>query len=294
MAYNLDAIKQKIADLNGDNKPKSGKQNKDRPKLTWFKPKLGNSGESNSYEIRFLPFVSKNEQPVQEVSYYDNKQLHEYRLVAPAQFGKEDPVFDFLEELRKDRSKESFRMFNSLRPKDRYYVPIIVRGEEDKGVQVWELNPKLLKDIYSTLAHPDYAEENMMDPTEGFDFTLKVTDSGKTFQNYIVKDYDLQPRRKSSPLAPTKKAQKELVDSIPDLEGYFESMVRDGEYLTKLVENFIAKKAGGDEEEVSSEESKTNTVSRGAKSSDNDEKAAKDIDSAFADLDDDDDDIDFG
>lgn len=282
MAYNLDAIKQKIADLNGGRKP--GSKRKNRPKLTWFKPKLGPNDSPNSYEIRFLPYTDQNGQPFQEVSYYDNKQLHDYRLVAPAQFGMEDPIFELLDDLRKEGTRDSWRLWGTLRPKDRFYAPILVRGEEDKGVQVWELNSKILKDIYSVLAHPDYADENMMDPEEGFDFTLNVTDSGKKFNKWTIKNYDVQPRRKPSKLASTKKARDELVESVPALEDYFKSLVRDPEYLSKVVENFVAQAAGVDNSSDSDDSNETNETSRGA--AEDDKKVMKSIDDAFDDLDD--------
>lgn len=281
MAYNLDAIKQKIADLNGGRKP--GDKKNDRPKLTWFKPKLGPNDSPNVYEIRFLPYTDANGQPFQEVSYYDNKDLSEHRLVAPAQFGMEDPIFELLDELRKEGTRESWRLLGTLRPKDRFYAPILVRGEEDKGVQIWELNSKILKDIYSILAHPDYADEDMMDPENGFDFRLTVTDSGQKFGKFTVKIYDIQPRRKSSPIASTKKARDEIVNSVPALEDYFKSMVRDAEFLNKVVENFLAKTAG-----QSADEAGNHSQSRGVNRTDDDSKAVKDIDDAFADLDDDD------
>jgi len=136
--YDLDAIKQKIADLSGGRKMSDQKKN--RPKLNWFKPGLGPNNQVKTYEIRFLPYQDANGQPFQEVSYYDNKELSEHRLVAPAQFSMEDPIFELLNELRKEGSRESWRLWGTLRPKDRFYAPIFVRGEEDKGVQVWELN----------------------------------------------------------------------------------------------------------------------------------------------------------
>lgn len=280
MAYNLDAIKQKIADLNGGRKPSD---RKNRPKLTWFKANLGPNDSPNTYEIRFLPYTDANGQPFQEVSYYDNKELSDQRLVSPAQFGMEDPVFEFLDELRKEGTRDSWRLWGTLRPKDRFYAPILVRGEEDKGPQIWDLNSKILKDIYSVLAHPDYADENMMDPENGFDFTLTVTDSGKKFGKYTIKNYDIQPRRKPSPIASTKKVREELVAAVPQLEEYFKSLVRDAEYLNKVVENFVAKVAGQPSDSEVEDLNKTRQADQAA----SDTKAVKDIDDAFADLDDD-------
>lgn len=279
--YDLNAIKRKIEDLSGGQK--AGKTN--RPKLNWFKPQIG------TYNIRFLPYQDANGQPFQEVSYYDNKLLSERRFVAPAQFGQEDPIFDLLNELRKDHSKKTWRLIGMLRPRERFYAPLLVRGEEDKGVQIWEMNSKILKDIYSILAHPDYAEDNLMDPEVGFDFTLNITDSGKKWNGYVVKQYDVTVRRKPSPLVKTKKEMDDLVESVPNLEEYFRSLVSSPEWLTQAVENFLSSQEeennnSGDNESTTAgvaSPAKTREVSRG--SLDN-KKAVQSIEDAFADLDD--------
>lgn len=288
MAYNLDAIKQKIADLSGG---RNG-QKKDRVRLTWFKPSLLADGSKNSYEIRFLPYTDKNGQPFEEVSYYDNKELSERRFVAPAQYGMEDPIFDLINELRRENTRETWQVMNKLRPKDRFYAPILVRGEEDRGVQIWELNSKILKDIYSILAHPDYADDNMMDADNGFDFTLDVEDSGKKFGKWTVKNYNLTPRRKPSKLAKTKRDTQALLDAVPDLESYFKGQVRNAEWLQQVVENFLARSAGEDGTEETSEDKelgtgKDHTASKGVTRSDEHEKTVQSIEDAFSDLDDD-------
>ena len=286
MAYDLEAIKQKIADLSGG---RNG--NKDRVRLTWFKPSLLADGSSNSYEIRFLPYTDKNGQPFEEVSYYDNKELSERRFVAPAQYQMDDPIFDLINELRSENTRETWRLMNNLRPKDRFYAPILVRGEEERGVQIWELNSKILKDIYSILAHPDYAEDNMMDADEGFDFTLDVEDSGKKYGKWTVKNYNLTPRRKPSKIARTKKDRDALVNAVPDLESYFKGQVRNAEWLQQIVENFLAKTAGEDgTEDTESKElstGKDHNASKGVTRDDEHNKTVKNIEDAFADLDDD-------
>jgi len=276
--YNLDAIKKKIEDLTGG--PKST-NTVERPKLKWFKPEMG------EYSIRFLPYQDSNGQPFQEISYYDNKLLSDKRFVAPMQFGLEDPIFDLINELRKDRSKETWKVIGSLRARERYYAPLIVRGKEDEGVQIWEFNSKILKDIYSVLANPDYAEEDMMDPENGFDFLVKVTDSGKKWNKFVVKDFDIQARRKSSPLLATKKARDELLATIPNLEQYFKSLAWGPDRLTQIVENFLASKdsapASSDDDEDTSVLSKARETNRGSVSN---ATSRKSIEDAFADLDD--------
>lgn len=283
MAYNLDAIKAKINQLSG---AKSGGGNKDRAKINWFKPGLG------QHNVRFLPYSDQNGQPFQEIAYYDSKLLSEWRFVSPSQFGMEDPVFEMLTELKKDRSKEAWKLWKNLQPRERYYAPIIVRGEESKGVQIWELNSKIVKDIYSVLAHPDYKDENLMDAENGYDFTVMVSPTDKTFNGNPVKEIKLQPRRKPSPLAENEADQEKFLKGIPNLEAYFKAQVKSKEDMVQMLENFLAGNSGTGEngEEAPATESavantatgleKTTATTEGAKV----KKAKKSIDDAFGDL----------
>lgn len=234
MAYNLEAIKAKINQLSGPTRGGATGNKGDRPKVQFFKPELG------QHNVRFLPYSDANGQPFQEVSYYDSRLLSERRFVAPAQFAQEDPVFEMLTELKKDRSKEAWKIWKNLTPKERYYAPILVRGQEDKGVQIWELNSKVLKDIYSVLAHQDYKDENMMDTQTGYDFTVTVSPTDKLFNGNPVKEIKLQPRRKPSPLANDEATIEKFVKSIPNLEAYFKAQIKTKEEMTQMLENFLA------------------------------------------------------
>lgn len=287
--YNLDAIKAKISELSGE-KRGGGAGGKDRPRINWFKPDLG------QHNVRFLPYTDKNGQPFQEVGYYDSKLLSERRIVSPTQFGMEDPIFELLTELKKDRSKEAWKLWKNLQSKERYYAPILVRGQEEKGVQIWELNSKLVRDIYSFLAHPDYKDENLMDANNGYDFTVTVTPTDKTFNGNAVKEIKLQPRRKPSPIMESAAESDKVVQSIPNLEAYFKAQVRPKDEMMTMLENFLAGngEAGSDGESQVETGSTVTTapVSAGTgleKSSAAGEtvkvkKARKSIDDAFDDL----------
>lgn len=237
MSYDIEAIKRKIAVLSGNKSSSLTTENKNRPKLTYWKPQIG------QHDIRILPYKDSNGQPVQEVSYYDSRLLSERRFVAPAQFGMVDPIFEMLTDLRKDRSKTSWKLFTQLRPRERYYIPILVRGEEAKGVQLWEFNSKMLKDLYAIFAHPDYAEEDLTHPDLGYDFTITVTPTEKTYNGYAVKDIKLQPRRKPSPISTTESEKTKILANVPNLEEIFKSQVKDPEQLNEIIENFLASKA---------------------------------------------------
>lgn len=273
--YNLDAIKNKIQAIANNNTRKKDSG----PKLPFWKPTLG---ESN---IRFLPFDDGNGQPFYEVAFYGSKLLiaDGYRQVAPAQFGEPDPIFDTLTELSKThQSKEVWKVMQSLRAKETYYAPVFVRGEEDKGVQVWELNNARLRDVYAILAHPDYMDEDLLDPETGRDFTISCTETDRVFNGFQIKEYSITERKKPSKLTSTATDRQVLIDSIPDFETYFKSRVRDTESYQRMLDNALAGGTEGGND--SSDEGTDHSKSRGVDSAAKDNKATKAIEDAFEDL----------
>jgi len=274
--YNLDSIKEKITSLTSAAEKKAGTGGGERAKINWWKPEIG------SHDIRFLPLLSAdgtpNPQPFFEVSYYDSKELTEKRFVAPAQFGGTDPLREAALEYAKDKkNRSSWLAWKKLTPKERYYAAVLVRGQEEKGVFVWELSPKICKDIYAILVHPDYAEEDMFSTENGYDFTLTVSATDKTFNGYPVKDIKLQPRRKSSKALPKKELVETVMKQIPNFEAYFKAQVKSEEELLQIRENFIAMQTAA-ELGVTSEGTVRGTDSAQV------QKSTAAVDSAFADL----------
>jgi hypothetical protein len=259
MSYNIESLKKKIAILQGQ-KPEQ-KEKKDLPKFVWFKPQV-----NKSYDVRFLTLTDKDgnplEQPFFEVSYYDNTELAKRRFVAPSQFGKPDPIKDMVLELAKDRSKEAWFMRKKLTPKERYYAAMIVRGGtsdvsgeikpvSEDTVVIWELTPKLCKDVYAILVHTDYVDEDLFSLENGYDFTITVNPTDKLFNGHPVKEIKMQPRRKSSPLTKNKKDVEKITSQVPNFYNYFDSQVLDEEKMQETLQAFLSGKADGDTDDTS-------------------------------------------
>lgn len=244
MAYNISKLADTYAVMNGEKKANQGKKG---PPFPQWKPTLSDDGKARTFNVRFLPYQDQNEQPFQEVSYYDDKSLSPYRLVAPAQFGLEDPIAELVMELRKDRkNKEAWKVIKPLLPKPRYFAPVFVREEADKGVQVWELSPTVCKDIYGVLVSEDYRDEDVTSPEKGFDFQVTVSPSGKTFTNpvtkivYPVNDVKVLARTKSTRLAKTDEEVRKLVGSIPNLLDIFTKQCKSADELKTMLEGYLA------------------------------------------------------
>ncbi len=272
MAFDIKAIKEKLNALSQTKKASS-----DKPKINWWKATPG------EHVVRFLPLYSadgtRHSQPFFEVVYYDHKELAERRFPSPSQYGLEDPIKDAAFLLGKDKSREGWLRSKKLQPKERYYAAIIVRGEaeEAKGVQVWELSPKLCKDIYALLVSDDYSQEDMFSVDKGFDFAVSVTPTDKTFNGYQINDIKMIPKRKESKLFSDKAKIEAVQKQVPDFENFFKSQLKTTEEMHEIVANFLMLQS----DDAVGEQTAQGT-SRGG-SADN-AKIAADVNDAFADL----------
>lgn len=239
MTLNIKALADKFAQLSGEKKKTS------YPTLPFWKPTLNEDGKPRSYNIRILPFDFSG-QPFCEIGYYDNKKLNRFRLVAPVQFGMEDPIAEFVQELRKDRSnKGAWNTIKGLLPQSRFYAPILVREEKEKGVQIYEMSRNLCKKFYANFLDEEFASEPLNDAMVGRDFKITVSPSGKTFTNeatgksYPVNDVEIRVATKSSKLLPTQEEVDKLLASAPKLMEYFRSQVKSADELGKMLRNYL-------------------------------------------------------
>ena len=131
MAIDFDAIRRKLNKLSGQN----SRQN------TSWRPQ-----EGEEHTVRLLSFPDNDGQPFKELWFYYNIGNNP-GLLAPYQFGNPDPIQELITKLRDDGSKESYELAKKLYPKMRCYAPVVVRGEEDKGVRIWAFG----KTVYQSL-----------------------------------------------------------------------------------------------------------------------------------------------
>ena len=161
----LNAIRARLDSLNKESKPKN-KEKKDYTLIYW-KPK-----EEGKYQIRFVPSkLDTPTKPFQEVfmHYGDGK----FPIVALSNWGEKDPIVEFTKQLRKSSEPQNWSLAKKLDPKLRVFAPVIVRGEEDKGVRLFEFSKTIYMELLSIAEDEDYGD--FSDVAEGFDFTIKAT-----------------------------------------------------------------------------------------------------------------------
>jgi len=252
MAIDFDAIRKKLDRLSGNN----------RSRNVMWRPT-----EGEEHTVRLISFPDNEGQPFKELWFYYNIP-NQRGLLAPYQFDEKDPIQELISKLREDGSKESYELAKKLYPSMRCYAGVIVRGEEEKGVQIWSFGKTVYQTLLNYMLDEDYGD--ITDPEEGFD--IKVSCNKRPGQQYAMTE--VRPRPRSTPLSKNSKKTKEWMDSIPNPTEMFSC--KSYEELSGIINNWLN---GDDQEDTGTERS-----SSSSKNESKETKAYSDIDDAFADL----------
>jgi len=230
----LNAIKNRLSSLNQDAKPKTGEK-KDYT-LVYWKPR-----QEGKFQIRFVPSLLNKNNPFQEI--YMHYGVGKYPIVALSNWGEQDPIVDFTKKLRTTSDSENWRLAKKLDPKLRVFAPVIVRGEEDKGVRLFEFSKTIYMELLSIADDEDYGD--FTDVAEGFDFVVnasKVVDR----PGFAL---SLRPKPKQTPLSEDANQVNTWLETQPQLleERYKYTY----EKLKDELQNFISGNEGGEDSIVS-------------------------------------------
>jgi hypothetical protein len=141
---NLDAIKKKLESMQ---KTSNGGSN-NSSNVKRFKPTIGKQ------TVRVVPFKFNKEFPFTEMKFYYG--IGSKKVIASLlNWGEKDPIAEFAKQLRGTNDKENWRLAKKLDPKTRIFAPVIVRGDESEGVQLWEFG----KEIYEAFLQMAADEE---------------------------------------------------------------------------------------------------------------------------------------
>ena len=117
-------------------------------------------------------------------------------------------------------------MAKKLMAKQRFYAPVLVRGEEEKGVRWWSFGKKAYQQLLSLVLNPEYGD--ITDIETGTDIVLKYTVPPPTPPGQQRTEWPetiLTPRRRSSVLCDDAVGGTdrcaELLDNIPNLDDVF-------------------------------------------------------------------------
>lgn len=237
MGIDLKKMREKLANAKG-----SGK--------IW-KPK-----EGTETKVRILP--TPDGDPFKEMHFHYN--LGKQSVLCPKRnFDEHCPICEFASQMWNEGDEEEKNMAKKLFARQRYFSPIILRGEDNPSVKVWGYSSTVYEKLLKTVLNPEYGD--VTDPETGTDFTITYERKGdKSFP-----DTDLQFSRKPSSLCGELGEEKcaELLDSLPDFDGLYErkSSAQVQEMLDAFIDSDDSDDEGGsDKEKFGSSSSETSDV----------------------------------
>ena len=198
----INAIKQRLNSLQSSGQKK---EKVDYSKYYW-KPK-----QEGKYQIRIVPSVINKENPFQEV--FVHYGLSKFPVYALTNWGEKDPIVEFAKQLRNSNDKENWKLAKKLDPKMRVFAPVIVRGEEDKGVRLWEFGKEIYMALLGIAEDEDYGD--FTDINEGRDFTVDAVMGDIGGRQGIKCSIRVKP--KTSPLGTDKATIKSWLTEQPNV-----------------------------------------------------------------------------
>jgi len=198
MSLNIDALRAKLNQFTRQN---------DRGDALW-KPTEGKT------EIRIVPWKDNPSNPFIELYFH---YLGNKTYLSPTSYGNRDPIAEFADALASGGTKDDYAQARPFRPKLRTYIPIIVRGEESKGVRFYSFGKTVYTDILAIIADPDYGD--ITDVTSGTDLVLEYIPQEKSdtsFSKTLVR-----AKRNPSPLHTDPTMVQKFLTEQPDLRAIF-------------------------------------------------------------------------
>jgi len=200
MGINLDKIKQRKQALES----KGGGNN------NFWRPQDGDQS------IRIVP--TPDGDPFKDYFFHYNLGKTPGFLCPKKNFGDRCAVCDFAYKLYQEGTPESVKLAKSFFARQRFFSPVLVRGEEESGVRVWGYGKMAYESLLNLVLNPEYGD--ITDTEAGTDLILNYgKPAGAQFPQT-----KLQPRRNPSELCTniTEEQCSELLDSIPDFDSLFE------------------------------------------------------------------------
>ena len=168
--------------------------------------------------IRIVPTADGD--PFKDFWFHYNVGNNSGFLSPKKNFGEDDPLDAFVRKLFNEGTEDSIKMAKNLMARQRFFAPVIVRGEEAKGVRVWGFGKMVYEQLINLVLNPEYGD--ITDPDTGTDLVLHYgKPAGASFPQT-----KLTPRRRPSQLCDEANGGDEycaeLLESIPDFNSLFE------------------------------------------------------------------------
>lgn len=201
----IQALKARLSALQN---PVKGSGTSNQPKTLW-------RAAVGKHSVRILPSAFDKTNPFKEMYIYYG--INNKTMVSLQCFGEKDPIAEFTQQLRKSSNKDDWQMARKLEPKMRVMVPVIVRGEEDKGVMLWEFGKQVYMELLAIAEDEDVGDYT--DIMQGRDITIETTSPEQNGSNF--NQSKVRVRTKSTPLSEdSDQIKKWLAEQPNPLETY--------------------------------------------------------------------------
>ena len=182
----LQALKQKLDTL--QSKPQGG-QKTDYSTIFW-RPTVGKQ------QVRIVPSAYDKKNPFKELKFYYG--ITNKVMISPLNFGDKDPIASFAQKLRGgEYDKDNYILAKKLDAKTRIFAPVVVRGEEDKGVRLWQFGKIVYEELLSLAVDEEIGDYT--DIVNGRDLTVETVGPEATGTPYNKSS--VRVRLKTSPLS---------------------------------------------------------------------------------------------
>jgi hypothetical protein len=196
----LNLIKQRLESLNKQsNNNSGGKQNN-----IFWKPSVGKQ------VVRVVPNKYNKQIPFTEMLFYYG--IGPRVMASPQNWGEKDPIQEFTKQLRQSSDKENWRLAKKLDAKTRIFAPIIVRGQEDEGVKLWQFGKQVYQDFLNMASDDEIGD--FTDIAEGRD--IKLTTVGPEVTGTPYNSTSVGPSLKTSPISSDQNIVKNVIENQPD------------------------------------------------------------------------------
>ena len=233
----LSLLKQKLDNL--QQKQTTGGQKTDYTKIFW-RPTVGKQ------QVRIVPSAFDPKNPFTELKFYYG--ITNKVMISPLNFGEKDPIALFAQKLREgEYNKENYVLAKKLDAKNRIFVPVVVRGEEDKGVRLWQFGKTVYEELLALAVDEEIGDYT--DVASGRDLTVETVGPEVTGTPYNRSS--VRVRLKTTPLSEDSKQVEGWLKEQPNPKELFKRYTFDE--MKSALEKWLAPEDSHEEGDIISE-----------------------------------------
>jgi len=197
-------------------------------------------------QIRIVPSAFNSNNPFTELKFYYG--ITNKVMISPVNFGEKDPIQLFAQKLRGgEYNKENYILAKKLDAKTRIFVPVIVRGEEDKGVRLWQFGKLVYEELLSLAVDEEIGDYT--DVSSGRDITVETVGPEATGTPYNKSS--VRVRLKTSPLSEDSSVVEKWLKEQPEPNKLFKRFTFDE--MKDALEKWLSPEDANEEGDIISE-----------------------------------------